>query len=587
MKTIRFLLGLAMTATIALGVSLPAYADVNDFEITNYDMKLELGRDTEHRSTLQTTEIITADFKHHNRNRGIERAIPKTYDGHKVDLRVVSITDEQGKDLEYTTYNSNGNEVVRIGNKDTYVQGLKTYKLTYIQRDVTRHFADTAKDEWYWNLNGTQWRVPIREFNAEIRLVPEVLAAYAQSACYQGRYGVNNQCELAKDGDIFRVKAQKLTAGENITVAFGFAPETFAGYQPSLVERLLPWWLGAQVVTGIVSVVAVIWASVRYAKRRNRTSELGTIVPEYLPPKNASVTTSAEVLDTPRAVVAAQLIDFAVRHYIKIIETKPKKGFWSTAEYTLEIVKDISSLRDEEQEILRDLFDNKTTVGTRLEMKKLQNSTALYKRMQDNPEKLKKLVRSEYGLRVKNAVETQWFTRMAKVLAVIGVLTVAPFVLVMAGVIWLIGWLLWTLTDKGLTLRRYLKGLKLYIGVAEQERLKLLQSPEGAEKVGDGTADSPEKIVKLYEKVLPYAVLFGQEKEWSKQLGSYYESTGSNPDWYTGTNMTAFNAGMLAGAISNFNTSTSYTASSGSSSGGSSGGGFSGGGGGGGGGGGW
>lgn len=564
-----------------------AVASINDFEITKYDMQLELGRDAEKRSTLRTTEIITANFATPNQNRGIERAIPKKFDGHSTNLKIESVTDAVGNALEYTTYGSNGNEVVRVGNKDTYVQGLKTYKLVYSQRDVTRHYDNTGKDEFYWNLNGTQWRVPIRNFSAEMRLTPDVSAAYTQSACYQGQYGINNQCELAQDSDAFRVKAQNLAVGENVTVAVGFVPETFVGYQPSLVERLLPWWLGAQVVTGIVSVVAVIWASARYAKRRNRTSELGTIVPEYLPPKDASVTTSAEVLDVPRAVMAAQLIDFAVRHYIKIIETKPKKGFWSTAEYTLEIVKDISSLREEEREILRDLFDSKAVVGTRLEMKKLQNSTTLYKRMQDNPEKLKKLVRGDYGLRAKDAVETQWFTRTAKILAVIGVLTLAPFALVMAGAIWLMGWSLWTLTDKGLTLRRYLKGLKLYIGVAEQERLKLLQSPEGAEKVGDGTADSPEKMVKLYEKVLPYAVLFGQEKEWSKQLGSYYESTSSNPDWYAGTNMTAFNAGMLAGAISNFNTSTSYTAPSSSSSGGSSGGGFSGGGGGGGGGGGW
>ncbi len=572
--------GLAML----LGLASPVSAAVNDFEITNYGMKLELGRDAEKRSTLRTTEVITANFARPNQNRGIERAIPKKYDGHSTSLKLESVTDERGNALEYTTYDSNGNEVVRIGNRNAYVQGQKTYKLVYSQRDVTRYYENTGKDEFYWNLNGTQWRVPIREFHAEVHLSPEVQTAFVQSACYQGRYGVGTTCKLPQDGGVFSVNAQNLAAGENVTVALGLTQGTFASYQPSLIERLVPWWLGSMVVTGIGSTIAMIWAAVRAASRKNRKAEIGTIVPEYLPPKDASVTTSAELVDTPRAVMAAQLIDFAVRHYIKIIETK-EKSFWKNAEYTLEIVKDISSLRAEEQELLRDLFNGKTSVGERLEMKKLQSSTALYTRMQDNPKKLQNLVRGEYALRAKNAAESKWFTRMASVLAVIGVVTLAPYTLLMAGVIWLVGYTLWPLTDKGVVLRRYLDGLNLYIGVAEEERLKMLQSPEGAEKVG--VADSPGKVVKLYEKVLPYAILFGQEKEWGKQLGAKYEAAGTNPDWYSGTNMSVFNAAVLSSAISNFSTTSSYTSASSSSTGGSSGGGFSGGGGGGGGGGGW
>ena len=87
----------------------------------------------------------------------------------------------------------------------------------------------------------------------------------------------------------------------------------------------------------------------------------------------------------------------------------------------------------------------------------------------------------------------------------------------------------------------------------------------------------------LYERVLPYAVLFGQEKEWTKQLGHYYESTGSQPNWYVGN--TSFNAAAFSTGMSGLAQSVSYASSSSSSSGGSGGGGSSGGGGGGGGGG--
>ena len=102
------------------------------------------------------------------------------------------------------------------------------------------------------------------------------------------------------------------------------------------------------------------------------------------------------------------------------------------------------------------------------------------------------------------------------------------------------------------------------------------------QSLGDVASD-PKLLVTLYERVLPYAVLFGQEKEWNKQLGAYYETAGNSPDWYIG--QSAFNAAVFSSAMSSFSQASASSYSSSGS--GSSGGGFSGGGGGGGGGGGW
>ena len=143
------------------------------------------------------------------------------------------------------------------------------------------------------------------------------------------------------------------------------------------------------------------------------------------------------------------------------------------------------------------------------------------------------------------------------------------------------------LSTKGRELYDYLKGLELYIKIGEEQRLKVLQSPEGAEKTPVDVNDKT-KLVHLYERVLPYAVLFGQEKGWTKALGEYYEQQNTQPDWYVGH--AGFNAVIFSSMMSDFSSGaarSSYSAPSSSSSGGSSGGGFSGGGGGGGGGGGW
>jgi uncharacterized membrane protein YgcG len=571
---------------LLLGPVTPARANVNDFEITDYQIDYYLGRDADGRSTLKTVEKITAEFPQIDQNHGIERAIPLRNDDHDLSLDIQSVTDGSGNDLNYTTYESNGNEVVRIGEADRYVHGSNTYVLIYTQRDVTRYYADTNSDEFYWDTNGTDWRVPIRSLNVKLHVEDSIASALnTTTACYQGVAGSSDACEVVRSGNEFSVVATDLSAGENVTLAVGFAPQTFAGYQPSLWEQFFALWVVFVSVVSIVSFGILGWLILRWTQLNNRKKELGTIIPQYIPPRDASVTASAEVIDSPRGVMTAQLLDLAVRHYIRIIQTK-EKSLFKVAEYDIEIIKPIDKLKWEEQELLRDMFDGSVAVGSTMSMKTMQSSTAFYLRSQNNAKDITKLVQGEYGLRAKDVAVRKWFKRAGKILLVVGVVTLSPFTLIAAVTSFILASMSWPLTDKGLDLRRYLMGLKLYIEVAETERLAMLQSPEGAEKVGEPVdANNQTQIIKLYEKVLPYAVLFGQEKQWNEQLGKFYESTGKQPDWYSGT--TAFNAASFSAGMSSFSSSTSYATPSGSSSGGSSGGGSSGGGGGGGGGGGW
>ena len=141
------------------------------------------------------------------------------------------------------------------------------------------------------------------------------------------------------------------------------------------------------------------------------------------------------------------------------------------------------------------------------------------------------------------------------------------------------------LTEKGALLKDYLEGLREYIRLAEADRIRMLQSASGAEV-------SEQQIVQIYERLLPYAVLFGFEREWQSELDKYYRE--SAPAWVEGTHrqVTVFNVSNFERRVATSPvTRTSSSGGAGSSrgsfssfSGGSSGGGFSGGGGGGGGG---
>ncbi len=108
----------------------------------------------------------------------------------------------------------------------------------------------------------------------------------------------------------------------------------------------------------------------------------------------------------------------------------------------------------------------------------------------------------------------------------------------------------------------------------------MLQSYSGAERRTHGSAD----VVLVYEKLLPYAILFGQEDEWAGVLESAYAVAHHGPGWIGDGRSPTFSSTLAAFAVST-SAASSYSAPSTSTSsgfGGSAGGGFSGGGGGGG-----
>lgn len=72
-------------------------------------------------------------------------------------------------------------------------------------------------------------------------------------------------------------------------------------------------------------------------------------------------------------------------------------------------------------------------------------------------------------------------------------------------------------------LRRHLDGLRQYLRVAEAERLRFLQGPTTAELEAlpddvRAEAETAAGRFRLHEKLLPYAVLFGVEREWIGHL---------------------------------------------------------------------
>jgi uncharacterized membrane protein len=154
---------------------------------------------------------------------------------------------------------------------------------------------------------------------------------------------------------------------------------------------------------------------------------------------------------------------------------------------------------------------------------------------------------------------------------------VAPFVL--ASIVGLAFRWLQAPTVAGRKIMDQIEGFRMYLGVAEEDRLEAL--------------NPPDKTPELFERFLPYAVALDVENTWAKRFAGVLAAAGATAaaTWYAGndnrTNDPVALADHLVSDFSQTIASASTAPGSGGNGGGSSGGGSSGGGGGGGGGSGW
>lgn len=82
-------------------------------------------------------------------------------------------------------------------------------------------------------------------------------------------------------------------------------------------------------------------------------------------------------------------------------------------------------------------------------------------------------------------------------------------------------------TPSGQARREHLDGLRQYMAVAEADRIRALQSPRSADLLAlseetRAELGTPAGRFRLHERLLPYAVIFGIEREWMSHLRVAY-----------------------------------------------------------------
>ena len=593
-RGIRSLLLFALAVPLALlaacsvsvssgdGASASVSTNLDDFAFESLDVDYRLSRAADGTSRATVVETFVALFPEYDQNRGMRRTVPESYFG-PTHPTLVSITDETGRPRPAETESDDG-WYSMTSRADDYVHGRQTYVFTYTLENVTVR-TDSGIDEFYWDVNGTDWAQPFGRITARVSAEGELRSALTGAAtCYVGYEGSTQTCELTTDAGVPTATALQVFPYQTMTIAVGFEEGTFAAFDPSYAAS--PWaWV--QAVAGFGSLAALTGAIVTRARRLRDEPGRPTIIAEYTPPSGVDALESAMLLNLPAKAIPAEVLEQAVVGSIRIIEGD--RRFWGGNKLIAELI-DPSRADGDGLMLLHGLFPQ-GVAGEQFEFGRTDT------RFSTAAQGILKAATSELdrrGLRrtvpsgsrawpvlgAFVAAIAVWFFGFVALdngvqffvpLAVIGVATVIVFV-----VIGLVSRK--PLTAKGAEVRDHLEGLKIFIEWAEADRIRMLQSPVGAERTRVDVGD-PRQMLRLYESLLPYAVVFGQEKQWAKELAVLYGAGGS-PVWYVGTG--GFDAGSFSSGISNLSSSSS---SSSSTSGGSSGGGSAGGGGGGGGGG--
>lgn len=584
----RKLLFAIAVLTLALIAPSTAHADVNNFTITNFTADETLSR-SDPQGTLHVRERIEVVFTDYN--HGILRAIPTSYHGQSLKLHINSVQAVAGAASSYTTYNSNGNTVLKIGDPNRTVTGKQTYLIDYTLQNVISFYG--THDELYWDVNGDQWDQPTAYVKVTVHLPAGAKLATPDPVCYAGAQSHDSsRCTIYTEGNTVVATAAALAGRETLTYVVGFDTGYFA---PSTVwDRLHDhlWQLVTIVGLPLISFIAgFVWW---WRKGRDAPGR-GTIVPEYGPPEGISPIEAGAIADfqVDNRDITATFIDLARRKYIQIIETKvDRKILKDKVTYSLKLINvDKTQLTTYERALLVGVFFADYKADATKELADLKNS--FYK----TAEEIRKTVS-------QNLTKAGYFRQNPKkfLFKLSGVFTVIYIgaaligfasqvhalgalagVTVSAIILFLFARLMPARTAQGVAAREHLLGLKLFMETTEKDRLKMLEGPNAPYA---NNAGEPVRTVELFEKLLPYAIVMQVEKEWAGQFKDIYPSP---PDWYNG-NATSFNAGYLAGSLNGgFNSAihASFSPPSSSGSSGFGGGGFSGGGGGGGGGGGW
>jgi hypothetical protein len=529
-RTLDLIFG-SVIAVLAFALPLAA----RSYRIADFNDTITIGSD----GSTVVQERITLVFD--GQFQGITRTIPVEYPGpngtnYTLFLNVTGVTDENGQKLKYESHTSGDFRNLKI-----YVPGAedvtRIVEIDYTLRDAVRFFDD--HDEFYWNVTGNDWPVPIAHATALVSF-PGAAAGSLRAQAFTGVYG-SQQTKATSDvkgSDVSFETTDPLPMRGGLTVDV-FIPKGILK-PPSSFTRAM-WFLGSNPIVFLplvtLGVMFVLW----WYKGRDPDPGV-SVAPMYEPPAGMTPAETGALLEDsvhPRDITCT-LVDLAVRGYIKIEETVDQGVFFHHKDYIFHLLKpreQWTGLAPHELVMLTNVYAGGGT-DTRLSSLKNHFYTAIPVIRQNIMAALRR--KGMYLLDPESA-SAYSFGAIVIILAPFALIQYAGWkdifssvgLLILSGAISAIIWWLFARqmtakTVQGGRTRVAVLGFQEFMNRVDADRLKRMP---------------PD----TFEKFLPYAMALGVEHQWATAFAGIAKDP---PSWYASPNgMSGFNPIFFAASM--------------------------------------
>lgn len=540
---------------------------LSDWQINNFDSQIELQKD----SSAIITEKITADCDSLPGKHGIFRVLPtrlKTNDGKvtQTPVTLISITDFNDKPLIYSESKDpiEGTVTWQIGDPNKEVQGVNYYKIKYKIQNII-HSIGSGKDELYLNLSGNFWQININNFTAQIIFPDGINQANTQISYYAGAIGSKNT-DLAtykwtSDNTLEFDSSGVIYPGEGITASVSFPSGIFTYYSPSLWNKITDYLLL------FLPLIILLFSLFVWSKYGKDPKINPTVVPEFEVPNKFSPIKLGLVFNDGiynRSMLAAQIVYLATKGYIKIEKIKKSWALGSDSFKLIKVDNTKMQIDNRDKEMIDVIF------GSYKEAE-LSDLGAKYPEIMRVVNNIKDDLYQEKLIIARSRIlQFIWiFLGLGSVAYAVYLFLIystlqTVALLVTALIFFIFSYLLKQRTLEGAQFNQKIKGFKLYMMTAEKYRQKFNEKEN------------------IFERFLPYAILFGITKIWIKKIQQIYGERYFNtyaPIWLIGIDARSFNPEVFDSVANSI--SANVGQSSGAGGMGGAGGGFGGGGGGG------
>jgi uncharacterized membrane protein len=504
----------------ALLVVLATIAQAKSWRISDFHDNIDIAKNGSAFVTERITLVFVGEW------HGIYRKIPIEYPGpdgtnYKLYLHVLTVTNGEGQDLKYDSSVSNGERDLKIFIPDA-VDATRTVVITYDVRNGMRFFAD--HDEFYWNVTGNDWPVPIEHASATA-LFPDYAAGSLRAQAFTGVYGsVQHDATTKVDGAAAEFETNNpLPMRGGLTIDI-YIPKGILT-EPGAFTRFL-WFVGANPVVFLPPFTLLVMFTLWWFVGRDPDPGM-SVAPLYEPPAGISPAEAGTLLEDaihPRDITST-MVDLAVRGYIKIEETDDKGLVFSHKDYIFHLLKRQAQWTDQDlAPHERVMLENVFAGGEQTRLSDLKNRfyTAVPVIREDIISELrtKGMYRldpeSANGYSIVAAIAIlipfaifqyfHWADFFTSIPLLIGCLALSALIW------WLFARVMTAKTVKGGRTRIAVLGFQEFMNRVDKDRLKIMPPT-------------------TFETFLPYAMALGVEHHWAQAFAGIVKDP---PTWYVG-----------------------------------------------------